>query len=493
MNRRPVSQPQTPEPQAARPGLRSFLRFLVRKTGSATIINVDMIETDLQLLERYTRHQAEEAFAELVRRRINLVYSAALRQVRVPQLAEEVAFSTFADLARAASRLAPDTVVVAWLYQVARRTAIDVVRREASRQAREQVATEISAMNAPAAPWTEIEPLLDEAMHALDEADRTALLLRYFENKSLREVGLTLGTGEDAARKRVDRAVERLRGWFARRGVTTGVGGIGALISAHAVQAAPAGLAGSIAAATPPAAGALVSATLAADTSQGWLGLLLAPIVAMTTATKITIALALIVAAAVPAYYHLQPAAAPELKIAAPGKPPVAPALPEPSPEPVGPIEPPPAGPAPALDPAAVAAALAALNQQAGADPRAGLNSYLLDILRLAVANDYQTLAQNYLNPKTPPPGASPELAAQYNKTDSPGARQMLQTFAATLATAIELGAVPEISADGSRASIQATPDATTALILTQSGGTWHIAGIQKVTSVGDAPPGYVP
>ena len=202
-----------------------------------------MSDTDLELLARYTRQHAEDAFAELVRRHVGLVYSAALRQVRSPQFAEEVAQSVFTDLARSAAKLKPDTILTAWLYQVTRRTAIDVVRREASRQLREQIATEMNAMNATAADWTHIEPLLDEAMHALDDTDRTAVLLRYFENKSLREVGATLGTSENAAQKRLSRAVERLREFFAKRGVTVGASGLVVVISANAVQAAPAALA----------------------------------------------------------------------------------------------------------------------------------------------------------------------------------------------------------------------------------------------------------
>jgi hypothetical protein len=108
---------------------------------------------------------------------------------------------------------------------------------------REQIATEMNAMNATAADWTHIEPLLDEAMHALDETDRTAVLLRYFENKSLREVGATVGTSENAAQKRLGRAVERLREFFAKRGVTVGASGLVVVISTNAVQAAPVGLA----------------------------------------------------------------------------------------------------------------------------------------------------------------------------------------------------------------------------------------------------------
>ena len=202
-----------------------------------------MTETDLELLKRYARDHAEDAFAELVRRHVNLVHSAALRQVRSPQLAEEVAQSVFTDLARNAHRLTSDTILTAWLYQVTRCTAIDVVRREARRQLREQIATEMNAMNATTHEWTRIEPLLDEAMSALDETDRAAVLLRYFENKSLREVGATLGTSDDAAQKRVSRAVERLREFFAKRGVTVGASGLAVVISVNAVQAAPVGLA----------------------------------------------------------------------------------------------------------------------------------------------------------------------------------------------------------------------------------------------------------
>src|SRR5437899_8889610 len=220
-----------------------YLQILCRIPLRADVILVKMSETDLELLARYSRGNAEDAFAEVVHRHLDLVHSAALRQVRSPQLAEEVAQTTFLKLARHAHQLAPDTVVTAWLYQVTRRTAIDVVRREARRQLREQIATEMNAVNATATDWTHIEPLLDEAMHALDETDRSAVLLRYFENKSLREVGATLGTSDDAAQKRVSRAVERLREFFTKRGVTVGAGGLVVAISANAVEAAPLGLA----------------------------------------------------------------------------------------------------------------------------------------------------------------------------------------------------------------------------------------------------------
>ena len=222
-----------------------------------------MTDSDVDLLKHYARDNSQDAFAEIVRRHLGLVHTAALRQVRSPQLAEEVAQSVFTDLARQSSRLAPDTILSAWLYEVTRRTAIDVVRREARRQLREQIATEMNAMHATAADWTHIEPLLDEAMHALDATDRTAILLRYFENKSLREVGAALGTSDDTAQKRVSRAVERLREYFAQRGVTVGASGLVVVISAHAVQAAPVGLALTISAAA-TLAGTVIPITLTA-------------------------------------------------------------------------------------------------------------------------------------------------------------------------------------------------------------------------------------
>ncbi|MBI5383610.1 MAG: sigma-70 family RNA polymerase sigma factor [Verrucomicrobia bacterium] len=246
-----------------------------------------MSDTDLELLKRYARDRAEDTFAEIVRRHLALVYSAALRQVRSPQLAEEVAQSAFADLARNAHRLAPDTILTAWLYQVTRRTAIDVVRREARRQLREQIATEMNALNASGtgvpSVWNDIEPLLDEAMHALDETDRAAVLLRYFEHKSAREMAQTLGISDDAAQKRVSRAVERLREFFAKHGVTTSASGLVVAISANAVQAAPAGLAITISTAA-TLAGVTIAATATATATKA---------IAMTTLQKTLIAAAL--------------------------------------------------------------------------------------------------------------------------------------------------------------------------------------------------------
>ncbi|MCW5556736.1 MAG: sigma-70 family RNA polymerase sigma factor [Verrucomicrobiae bacterium] len=208
-----------------------------------------MSDTDLELLAAYAREKEDDVFAEIVRRHLDLVYAAALRQVRSPQLAEEVAQSVFLELARRAGRLSSDTLLAAWLYKVTHRMALNSVRAEVRRQAREQTALEMNAMDANTRDWKEIEPLLDEGMLSLDERDRAAVLLRYFENKSLREVGQFFGTSEDAAQKRVSRAVERLREFFLKRGIPIGSSSLAVAISANAAQAAPVGLSAAIAAA----------------------------------------------------------------------------------------------------------------------------------------------------------------------------------------------------------------------------------------------------
>lgn len=237
---------------------------------------VTMNASDQELIRQFIREHSEDAFAQLVSRHLNLVFSAALRQVRSPQLAEEVCQSVFANLACHAPKLKTNTVLTAWLYQVTRNASIDVVRREARRQEREQIAVQMSQIYSDPSEWTQIEPLLDEAMQSLDDAERTAILLRYFENKSLRDVGQALGASEDAAQKRVSRAVERLREYFSKRKITVGATGLVAVLSANAIQAAPAGLATSL------AAGAITtSTTLSAATA-----LSLTKTIAMTTLQK---------------------------------------------------------------------------------------------------------------------------------------------------------------------------------------------------------------
>ena len=139
-------------------------------------------------------------------------------------------------------------VLSGWLHRTAQNLAANTVRSDVRRRAREQEAAAMNELLAaePDTVWEHIAPHLDAALGELSEPDRDALLLRYFERKSAREMAQTLGTSEDAAQKRVSRAVERLREFFAKRGVTVGASGLVVVISANAVQAAPAGLAATI-------------------------------------------------------------------------------------------------------------------------------------------------------------------------------------------------------------------------------------------------------
>ena len=243
-----------------------------------------MTANDLDLLGQFSRDHSQDAFTALVQRHVNLVYSTALRHVRSRELAEEVAQSVFSDLARNAARLKAKTVLSAWLYQVTRGQAVDVVRRESRRQARERFAAEMTAVNATSSDWTRIELLLDDAMESLNETDRAAVLLRYFENKPLREVGALLGASDDAAQKRVSRAVERLREFFSKRGVTASASGLVVLLSANAIQAAPAGLVAAISTTAAALAGTIVPTTTIATAIKT---------IAMTTLQKAIIGVTL--------------------------------------------------------------------------------------------------------------------------------------------------------------------------------------------------------
>ena len=228
-----------------------------------------MSASDHDLLKQYADNgaSAQAAFATLVGRHLNLVYSVARRHGHSRQLAEEIAQSVFVDLARKAGRIDPQTPLVAWLHLVSRRTAIDVIRRESRRQARETAAAALADMKTPS-PWTEVEPLLDEAVESLPASDRSAILLRYFENKSLREVGVALGASEDAAQKRVSRALDQLRQFFARRGVSITASALAADLSSRAVEAAPTSLAVAISTSKAISAAAETLHTLAMTTVQ---------------------------------------------------------------------------------------------------------------------------------------------------------------------------------------------------------------------------------
>jgi RNA polymerase sigma factor (sigma-70 family) len=199
---------------------------------------------DIELLAQYARDRSEAAFATLVTRHLNLVYSTALRHAGNPHAAEEITQAVFIILSGKARSLSPQTVLSGWLYQTARLTAANFLRAEIRRQHREQEAYMQSLLNEPEPNvWPRIAPLLDAAMAGLGEKDRNAVVLRFFENKSLGDVGRALGASEDAAKMRVNRALEKLRKFFSKRGVALSGAIIAGAVSANSVHAAPAGLA----------------------------------------------------------------------------------------------------------------------------------------------------------------------------------------------------------------------------------------------------------
>lgn len=208
---------------------------------------------DAALLRRYADEKSEAAFTELVRRHLDLVYSAALRRLHGDaHRAADVAQQVFATLARDAKKLSGHTVLTAWLYTATRNAAIDFIRAEQRRHVREQEALTMETLFAatPDAEWEKLRPVLDEVMDELSDADRTAVLLRFFEKRAFAEIGTALHLSEDAARMRVDRALEKLRALLGRRGVTSTSAALTAVLANQVVTAAPAGLAGTISATT---------------------------------------------------------------------------------------------------------------------------------------------------------------------------------------------------------------------------------------------------
>lgn len=214
-----------------------FVRFFV----SRALQYGDVMNGDAELLGRYVAERSEPAFAELIGRHVDLVYSAALRVVNGDRhRAEDVTQEVFTELARQARPLSRHPTLAGWLYTTTRRMGLRVVRTEIRRTHREHEAMN-QFLNEPGAEpeWERLRFVLEEAMHELNEKDRLALLLRYFQNKGLKDVGAALGLNENSARMRVERALEKLRAQLARRGVTSSTAALALTLAGKAVEAAP--------------------------------------------------------------------------------------------------------------------------------------------------------------------------------------------------------------------------------------------------------------
>ncbi len=198
---------------------------------------------DSTLLKRYARDRSEEAFTELVRRYLTLVYSAALRRTDGDaHRAKDVAQIVFTDLARDAATLSRHPALPGWLYAATRNTALDLLRAERSRRQREEKAhimEEISLPHESTADWEQLRPVLDDVIEELDERDRQAVLLRFFAGQPFASVATALRLSEDAARKRVDRALEKLGRLLAQRGIASTSGALAVLLANQVAVAAP--------------------------------------------------------------------------------------------------------------------------------------------------------------------------------------------------------------------------------------------------------------
>src|SRR4051812_32454656 len=252
---------------------------------------------DVELLRRYAEQGADDAFAELVRRHVNLVHSAALRQLNGDaHLAADATQLVFTDLARKADSLVHHRVLAGWLFTSTRYAAAKLVRTERRRQSREQEAQlmqELSQDPASRLDWSRVRPVLDEVIGELSEADREAILLRYFEGRDFAGVGAKLALNENAARMRVERALDKLHALLARRGVTSTTGALAAVLANQAVVAAPSGLAATITGVA-LAGGGVAAGTAAAGLAAGSSGAAAATFMSMT---KLQIGLAGVLAA----------------------------------------------------------------------------------------------------------------------------------------------------------------------------------------------------
>lgn len=210
-----------------------------------SVLVKSMGSDDHELLRRYAREGSEEAFAELTRRRLDLAWAAAMRITGNADMAREVAQRVFCDLARKARFIPASVVLGGWIYRAACLEARRTVRDAARRARREKDAMELHATHSPESDTerdaAELLPHLDTALCSLSSKDRDAVVLRFLEKKSLAAVGHALGVSEDAAQKRVSRALEKLRAKLA-----VGSGTIASVLTVAGTQAAPAGTAASL-------------------------------------------------------------------------------------------------------------------------------------------------------------------------------------------------------------------------------------------------------
>ncbi len=349
---------------------------------------------DPELLRRYVDGRDEAAFAELVRRHLTLVHTTALRLANGDAaLAEDVTQSVFTDLARKAPTLCAYATVAGWLHISARYAAAKAVRGEQRRRTHEQEARAMSDQyfSDEDSSWAQMRPLLDEAVSRLHESERDAVLLRFFQDKNYREVGRILGVSEDAARMRVERALDNLRGQFARRGVVTTAALIGSAIGAQAATAMPSGFAAVVAGKSLAASRGVMAGT----------GLGKSPVMKILAAMAGLTALAVGVVVMVNFEKSKPPAIPPAVAVAPanPAPPPTAANLPANGGDVIGPV----AAMTATVAPAAMAAQSGAMNQAVSQPNGPQANPQGETAPSAANASDTNQPALQNSNPQTAP------------------------------------------------------------------------------------------
>jgi RNA polymerase sigma factor (sigma-70 family) len=201
-----------------------------------------METSDAELLRQFTAEGSSEAFAGLVRRYSGMVYSSARRQVGDPHLAEDVTQAVFILLTRKAGGISGE-ILAPWLLRATFFASRDAKKLKARREFHEKQAAVMrpdlisSKSNEPG--WEDYAPFIDAALARLGARDRQALALRFFGGLKLSEVGESMGIGEEAARKRVDRAIARLRRTIATSAAAPVESALCAQLLARASEPAP--------------------------------------------------------------------------------------------------------------------------------------------------------------------------------------------------------------------------------------------------------------
>lgn len=260
---------------------------------------------DATLLRRYTHERSDAAFAELVRRHVDIVYRAALRRTAGhTHDAADVTQQVFAALARHAAELADHPLLVAWLHTATRHAAAKLVVSARRRHTREQISAELAAVDHPETTpdWPALRAVLDEAIDTLGDADRTAVILRFLEQRPYAEVGAALRLSPDAARMRTDRALEKLQIWLAGRGITSTAAALAAVLAAQPLVAAPAALTATLTSGAPAVApGGVATAGASAGSALKFAAALAATgIVAFSTGLYVAVDYTLAALAAAP-------------------------------------------------------------------------------------------------------------------------------------------------------------------------------------------------